>query len=187
MVYQYSYWEFSSVAFSFLVSFCEQFEIVWRSHISITQGVNELTEEKESIVHSNNVLMLMIFVDYIKNFVPWFDCYTLALWGKPNFLNTYWGQHKQFHHEALTNESMLTVKKDRRNQWLTRLFLVNEIDKLFINHSLSIANITAYNWAGVKIKVSTTHKSNSCWIHNDVHEDASVPRTKRPQWFIEDY
>ena len=49
VVYQYSCWELSSVAFSFLVSFCEQFEIVWRSHISITQGVNELTKGKKAL------------------------------------------------------------------------------------------------------------------------------------------
>ena len=74
------------------------------------------------------MLMLMILVDYIKNFVPWFDCYTPTLWGKPNFWNTYWEQHKQFHLKALTNESMLTVTNDEKNQWLPRLFLVNEID-----------------------------------------------------------
>ena len=121
VVYKYSCWKFSSVTFSFLVSFCEQFEIVWRSHISITQAVNELTK-------GNTALMLMIFVDYIENFVPWFDCYTLALWENPNFLNTYWRQHKQFHHEALTNKSKLTVANDKRNQWLPRLLLVKEID-----------------------------------------------------------
>ena len=31
-----------------------------------------------------------------------------------------------------------------------------------------------------------THKLNLCWIHNDVHEDASVYRSKKPQWFIKD-
>ena len=51
VVYQYSCWELSSVAFSFLVSFCEQFEIVWRSHISITQGVNESTKGKRSMIN----------------------------------------------------------------------------------------------------------------------------------------
>ena len=60
VVYKYSCWKFSSVTFSFLVSFCEQFEIVWRSHISITQGVNELTKEKKEA-------RLMIFIDKIKN------------------------------------------------------------------------------------------------------------------------
>ena len=58
------------MALSLLVSFCEQFEIVWRSCVSITQGAIELKKKKKkSIVHSNNVLMLMIFVDYIENFV----------------------------------------------------------------------------------------------------------------------
>ena len=77
VVHQYSCWKFSYVAFSFLVSFCEQFEIVWRSHISITQGVNELTKEKEA--------RLMIFIDKIKNIFNWFDCHTLAPWEKPKF------------------------------------------------------------------------------------------------------
>ena len=49
VVYKYSCWEFSSVTFPFPVSFCEQFEIVWRSHISITQGVNELTKGKKAL------------------------------------------------------------------------------------------------------------------------------------------
>ena len=51
VVHQYSCWKFSYVAFSFLVSFCEQFEIVWRSHMSITQGVNELTKGKRSMIN----------------------------------------------------------------------------------------------------------------------------------------
>ena len=33
------------------MSFCEQFEIVWRSHISITQGVNESTKGKRSMIN----------------------------------------------------------------------------------------------------------------------------------------
>ena len=37
--------------------------------MSINQGVIEFKKGKKSIVHSNNVLMLMIFVDYIENFV----------------------------------------------------------------------------------------------------------------------
>ena len=51
VVDKYSCWKFSSVTFSFLVSFCEQFEIVWRSYISITQGVNELTKGKRSMIN----------------------------------------------------------------------------------------------------------------------------------------
>ena len=51
------------------VSFWERFEIVWRSRVSITQGVIELKKRKKSIVHSNNVLMLMIFVDFTESFV----------------------------------------------------------------------------------------------------------------------
>ena len=50
-VHQYSCWKLPYVAFSFLVSFCEQFEIVWRSHISITQGVNELTKGKKGMIN----------------------------------------------------------------------------------------------------------------------------------------
>ena len=117
VVYQYSYWKFSSVAFSLLVSFSEQFEIVWRSHISITQGVNELTKGRKHCKFSHCAHVNDSFlVDYIKNFVPLFDCYTLALWGKPSLRNTYWEQHKQFHHEALTKKSLLPVTKDKRNQ-----------------------------------------------------------------------
>ena len=51
VVHQYSCWKFPYVAFSFLVSFCEQFEIVWRSHMSITQGDNELTKEKKGMIN----------------------------------------------------------------------------------------------------------------------------------------
>ena len=128
VVYQYSCWKFPYVAFSLLVSFCERFEIVWRSRVSITQGVIELKKKKkkhcafQQCAHVNDFCWL-----------HWEFCYMIWLLhagtlGKPNLWNTYWEQHKQFHNEALAIKILLKVTKDRRNQWLPRRFLVNEID-----------------------------------------------------------
>ena len=188
MLYQYSCWKFPYVAFSLLVSFCERFEIVWRSRVSITQGVIELKKKKkkhcafQQCAHVNDFCWL-----------HWEFCYMIWLLhagtlGKPNLWNTYWEQHKQFHNEALEIKILLKVTKDRRNQWLPLdcSWSMKLINSLLIIHFPE--QITAYNWAGsLTMSVSTTHKSNSCWIHDDVHEDASVPKRKKPHWFIKNY
>ena len=141
VVYQYSYWKFSSVAFSLLVSFSEQFEIVWRSHISITQGVNELTKGKKALC-----ILTMCSCS-------WFLLIRLRILF--HYLTaTPWHFEESLVYEILiensTNNSIMKLLQKKAcyqlrkikgiNQVTIWLFLVHETDQLFINHSFELVS-----------------------------------------------
>ena len=127
VLYQYSCWKFPYVAFSLRELLWTVWNCMEKSRINHS-GSNWVKKKKkkhcafQQCAHVNDFCWL-----------HWEFCYMIWLLhagtlGKPNLWNTYWEQHKQFHNEALAIKILLKVTKDRRNQWLPRLLLVNEID-----------------------------------------------------------